>query len=68
MSRTASVVNYFLKCLIRMAVQVEDKDLANIPSRGPLIVIANHINFLEVPLMYSHLYPRPLTGWAKVET
>jgi len=68
MSRTATVVNYFLKCLIRMAVQVEDKELANIPSRGPLIVIANHINFIEVPLMYSHLYPRPLTGWAKVET
>ena len=68
MSRTAIVVNFILKWLIRMAVQVEDRELANIPSQGPLILIANHINFLEVPLMYSHLYPRPLTGWAKVET
>jgi 1-acyl-sn-glycerol-3-phosphate acyltransferase len=68
MSRTATVVNFTLKWLIRMAVGIEDQELAAIPQQGPLILVANHINFLEVPLMYSHLYPRPLTGWAKVET
>jgi 1-acyl-sn-glycerol-3-phosphate acyltransferase len=68
MSRTATVVNFILKHLIRMAVRIEDRELADIPQQGPLILVANHINFLEVPLMYSHLYPRPLTGWAKVET
>jgi 1-acyl-sn-glycerol-3-phosphate acyltransferase len=39
-----------------------------VPARGPLILVCNHINFLEVPLMYTHLQPRPLTGFAKSET
>jgi len=68
MSRTATVVNFILRHLISLAVRVDDHELAQVPQQGPLIVVANHINFLEVPLMYSHLYPRPLTGWAKVET
>jgi 1-acyl-sn-glycerol-3-phosphate acyltransferase len=33
-----------------------------------LILVANHINFLEVPIMFTHLQPRPVTGFAKVET
>ena len=68
MSKTASAVNFILKGLIRMAVKVDDQELAAIPWQGPLIIVANHINSLEVPLLYSHLYPRPLTGWAKIET
>ena len=68
MTRTATVVNFILKHLIRMAVRVDDRQLADIPQHGPLILVANHINFLEVPLLLSHIYPRPLTGWAKVET
>jgi 1-acyl-sn-glycerol-3-phosphate acyltransferase len=68
MSRTAAVVNFTLKWLIRMAVRVEDRELALVPPEGGLIVVANHINFLEAPLLISHLYPRPVTGWAKVET
>jgi 1-acyl-sn-glycerol-3-phosphate acyltransferase len=57
-----------LKWLIRMVVRIEDRELNCVPQVGPLILVANHINFLEVPLLYSHLYPRPITGWAKVET
>jgi 1-acyl-sn-glycerol-3-phosphate acyltransferase len=30
--------------------------------------VVNHVNFLDAPLMYSHLRPRPVTGFAKVET
>jgi len=68
MSSTAATVNSFLKFLTRMFVRVDEQELACVPQEGPLIIVANHINFLEVPLMYSHLYPRPLTGWAKKET
>jgi 1-acyl-sn-glycerol-3-phosphate acyltransferase len=39
-----------------------------VPSGGPLILVTNHINFLDVPLLYTHLLPRPITGFAKVET
>jgi 1-acyl-sn-glycerol-3-phosphate acyltransferase len=68
MSRTATVVNFIIKWMCRAGVRIDDRELAAVPQQGPLILVANHINFLEVPLMYSHLYPRPLTGWAKVET
>jgi 1-acyl-sn-glycerol-3-phosphate acyltransferase len=35
---------------------------------GPLIIVTNHINFLEVPLIYTHLIPRPVTGFVKAES
>ncbi|MEA2008767.1 MAG: 1-acyl-sn-glycerol-3-phosphate acyltransferase, partial [Chloroflexota bacterium] len=28
----------------------------------------NHINFLDAPIFYTHLCPRPLTGFVKSET
>lgn len=68
MSRTADVVNFILKVLTDMAFKIEGGELAAVPACGPLILAANHINSLEVPLLYSHIYPRPLTGWAKAET
>jgi 1-acyl-sn-glycerol-3-phosphate acyltransferase len=68
MSKTATVVNFVLRGLFRIGCNIQGAELAKIPARGPLIIVANHINFLEVPMMYSHIYPRPLTGWAKVES
>lgn len=48
--------------------RVEARELVRVPARGPLIVISNHTGSLEVPLLFTWLYPRPLTGWAKIET
>ena len=56
-----------IKALIRLLCRVDDAQLARVPDQGPLIIVANHVNFLEVPLIYTHLQPRPLTGFAKVE-
>lgn len=68
MTLAATVINSSLRLLTRMACKVEDSQLARVPQRGPLILVFNHINSLEVPLVYSHLMPRPITGLAKVET
>jgi 1-acyl-sn-glycerol-3-phosphate acyltransferase len=35
---------------------------------GPLITVSNHISFLEVPVIFTHLQPRPVTGFAKAES
>ena len=67
MSKTAGAVNSLIKFIIRQAVKVDEGELGKVPWKGPLILVANHINFLEVPLMYSYLYPRPMTGWVKHE-
>ena len=56
-----------IKGLLRLLCRVDDAQLAQVPDRGPLILVANHVNFLEVPLLYTHLQPRPVLGFAKVE-
>jgi len=68
MSVTEWVVTGTLRRMTRILCRVDDRELTRIPSRGPLILVVNHVNFLEVPLMYSHLRPRPITGFAKSET
>lgn len=62
------VVTSTIKGLTRFLCRVDDAQLARVPDRGPLLIVANHVNFLEVPLLYTHLQPRPVTGFAKVET
>jgi 1-acyl-sn-glycerol-3-phosphate acyltransferase len=62
------VVTGGVRGLLRMICRVEDSELAKVPPRGPLIIIANHVNFLDAPMMYTHLQPRPVTGFAKIET
>jgi 1-acyl-sn-glycerol-3-phosphate acyltransferase len=68
MTLTYRVVFSTIKGLLRLLCRVDDGQLARVPDRGPLIIVANHVNFLEVPLIYTHMQPRPLTGFAKVET
>ncbi len=68
MSLTGTLVNTSLKGITRILCKVDDQQVARIPAQGPLILVTNHINFLEVPLVYTHLLPRPVTGFAKAET
>jgi 1-acyl-sn-glycerol-3-phosphate acyltransferase len=44
--------------------RVHDEALARIPMHGPLIIVMNHVNFFEIPIIYSHLQPRPVRGLA----
>jgi 1-acyl-sn-glycerol-3-phosphate acyltransferase len=48
--------------------RIDAPDLCKIPKQGPLIVYSNHTGQIEVPVLYSHLQPRPMTGIAKIET
>lgn len=57
-----------IKMLAGLLCRVDTAHLARVPERGPLILVTNHINFLEVPVVYTHLQPRPITGLVKAET
>ncbi len=57
-----------IKGATRLICRIEDDPLDQVPQNGPLILVCNHINFLEVPLIFTHLQPRPVTGYAKAET
>jgi 1-acyl-sn-glycerol-3-phosphate acyltransferase len=61
-------VTITIKNITRVLCRIDEEPLRQVPWHGPLILVCNHINFLEVPLMYTHLQPRPITGFAKAET
>jgi len=68
MTLTFRIVNTTIKGLTHVLGRIDDTQLSLVPGRGPLILVANHINFLEVPVVFTHLQPRPVTGFAKSET
>jgi 1-acyl-sn-glycerol-3-phosphate acyltransferase len=68
MSLAYTVVTTSIKSITRILCNVDDSQLINVPEQGPLIIACNHINFMEVPLLYTHLQPRKITGFAKAET
>ena len=61
---TVFVVNIY----IRVTCRLHADELSKFPMQGPLIVISNHTGSLEVPLLFTWLQPRPVTGWAKIES
>lgn len=42
--------------------RIDDDQLARVPAHGPLILVTNHVNLVEIPILYTCLQPRPLTG------
>jgi 1-acyl-sn-glycerol-3-phosphate acyltransferase len=67
-----SPLYYFFCWLARVSTRIICRidlvPLAQIPESGPLILVTNHIGSLEVPLLFAHLQPRLVTGFAKIET
>lgn len=68
MTLTYRVVTSAIKGLTRLLCRMDDAQLARVPDQGPLIIVANHINFLEAPVLYTHLQPRPVTALGKIES
>lgn len=68
MTLTTWAINNTIKGITRLACRIEAEALQQVPQTGPLILVCNHVNFLEVPVVFTHLQPRPVTGFAKSET
>jgi 1-acyl-sn-glycerol-3-phosphate acyltransferase len=68
MTLAARMVNFTIKGIFRAVCQVDDSEIARIPTHGPLILVGNHVNFLEAPVMFTHLTPRPIKTLVKTET
>lgn len=68
MTLTAWVVNSTIRGLTSLLCRIDDVQLARVPAQGPLILVANHINFLEVPVLCTRLQSRPVTGFVKAES
>jgi 1-acyl-sn-glycerol-3-phosphate acyltransferase len=53
----------FFKALTSILCRIDDSQLQKVPKQGPLILITNHINMVEAPVLYTRLQPRPITGF-----
>jgi 1-acyl-sn-glycerol-3-phosphate acyltransferase len=62
MTLTHSILTAAFKGLTHLRCRIDDAQLAQVPDQGPLIVVTNHVNILEIPIIYTHLQPRPVTG------
>jgi 1-acyl-sn-glycerol-3-phosphate acyltransferase len=60
----ATVARLGLEAMCR----IEKSELHKVPARGPLIAYSNHTGSVEVPILFTELQPRAVTGLAKVES
>jgi len=68
MTLTGRFTTFIIILLLKIFCKVEKGELESIARQGPLILVINHINFLEVPLIYTLLLPRKVCGIIKKET
>ena len=66
MTLTHRLVVGAFKGLTGLICRIDDAQLTRVPDRGPLIIATNHVNVLEIPIIYTRLQPRPVVGivWA----
>jgi 1-acyl-sn-glycerol-3-phosphate acyltransferase len=62
MSLSRRFLVLLFRALSDAVFRVHAEPLAGVPASGPLIIVMNHINILEIPLIYARLQPRPVHG------
>ncbi len=67
MNFTHWFVSFSIRVYTRITCRIDAPALDKFPADGPVIAIANHTGQIEVPMLFAHLQPRELTGWAKIE-
>jgi 1-acyl-sn-glycerol-3-phosphate acyltransferase len=65
---TRYLVNLIVRFLASVILKIDKSELDKVPRTGPLLVVVNHINSLDAPVIISLMYPRPTTGLVKKET
>jgi 1-acyl-sn-glycerol-3-phosphate acyltransferase len=64
-----AAVSFFLKTALNTICKIDCREYIDaLKKNKPLLVIFNHINFLEVPILVAHSYPIKVTGLVKTET
>ena len=62
------IINWLLRRIFNLLCRIDKQKFETFPKTGPIILVGNHINFIEVPLLISHLDNPSITGLAKRET
>ena len=56
-----------LRGITSLICRIDDEELKQVPDQGPLIIYTNHVNILEIPIIYTHLQPRRVHGMLLAE-
>jgi len=68
MTFRAQAVQFTIRSLLGVLCKVDAAEMERIPHQGPLIIVVNHINFLDAPVGFTNMYPRPVVALVKKET
>lgn len=60
-------IDGLISVLVRLGCRIDGDQLKKVPMNGPLLLVSNHINFLEIPVLHDRLLPRKVIGFAKAE-
>ena len=63
MTITERILNSVIQGILRLICRVDLSQLSNVPEHGPLIIVTNHVSFLEVPLIFTHLRIQKRMGY-----
>jgi len=67
MTGSGKLADALIGFLLRILCRVYGEEISKVPKHGPLILVTNHVNFLEAPVLHRHLRPRKVIGLAKAE-
>jgi 1-acyl-sn-glycerol-3-phosphate acyltransferase len=56
-----------LNGITSLICRIDDAELEKVPKQGPLIIYTNHVNILEIPIIYTRLQPRRVHGMLLAE-
>lgn len=62
------VINNIIQFLTAIICRLDVAEIKKIPQKGPVLLVANHVNFLEVPVLRVRMGLRPVVALAKRET
>jgi len=62
------LVHIVIRFLLFFICKVDKEDIRKVPAAGPMIMVGNHVNFLDAPVAETFLYPRNIISMVKKET
>ena len=68
MSFARSFLDGLNEIIVRLVCRVDGEQMLRVPEHGPLILMTNHVNMLEVLVLRSQLRPRRVFTYAKAES
>lgn len=67
MSLSRSLLVALFRGVTSSIFRIHDEALTRVPAHGPLIIVGNHVQLLEIPLLYARLQPRRMHGLVLAE-